>query len=361
MRRGQRHAPRSLRFRDGWHGRSWAPAARSGGVSGIARRDHGISGRNASLQRSVSRREIVRRTRLSGKEQTIIDRFGEHRAAIGASRQRKRISAARIGVDAPAMHTYRLQPPGKVIAEELRQFRSRKVKQRVVTLALEFPREASAEINFDVRPSERPQMVSGRSGAIGMSKHPRVGVEFLGMIESKKQLIVQSEWQAGRGLGLPRQCWREDEVFAGQNRRGDGNDGAIRGHDAFGGFNAQPLAAVVYAMDRALQRRRYARRVLAYDRSEPGDNAPIDAGVFVGVEILDRETFKLAAADLGSERRDQAVPAVARFEQTRRRNAGRFFRGFADAGKKRLARFVEGILFRARKSDGERTALPRRH
>ena len=122
----------------------------------------------------------MRRTRLSGKEQTIVDRFGEHRAAIGASRQGKRISAARIGVDAPAMKTYRLQPPGKVIAEELRQFRSGKVKERVVALALEFPRQASAEINLDVRTPERPQVISGRGGAIGMSEYPRIGIEFVG-------------------------------------------------------------------------------------------------------------------------------------------------------------------------------------
>ena len=148
-------------------------------------------------------------------------------------------------------------------------------------------------------------------------------------------------------MRLLRQRWRESNFFAGENGGREGNDGAIRGDGALGGFNVQVFAAVVYAMNRAVERGRQARRMLAYDRSEARDDAPIDAGIFVSVKILDRKTFKLAAADIGAERRDQAVPAVARFEQTRRRNVAGFFSGFTDAGKKGLARFVEIILFRA--------------
>ena len=60
------------------------------------------------------------------------------------------------------------------------------IKKRAVAAGLKLRGETSAEIDLDHRPPERPELIGGGCGTIGVSEHARVLLEFLGALERQE-------------------------------------------------------------------------------------------------------------------------------------------------------------------------------
>src|SRR5665213_882451 len=84
-------------------------------------RDHLIGGGGTCEPTAMRGREIMRRTRLAGEKQSLIDRLGEHLPAIRQPRQRARVRPEREWIETPAMHPDRFKTAGKIAAEQIDQ------------------------------------------------------------------------------------------------------------------------------------------------------------------------------------------------------------------------------------------------
>ena len=73
-------------------------------------------------------------------------------------------------------------------------------------------------------------------------------------------------------------------------------------------------------LHRTIEHDRHVRAVTADQRAVALDDAPIDRGVLVTIQILHRNAIELGAADIGADGIDQPVPAAARIEQCRSRD-----------------------------------------
>ncbi len=141
----------------------------------VPRRDHCVGGRKAREQGAVRGGEVVARARLAGKEQALINRRGEHSAAVGLTWQSERVGAAREGVAAPAMQRDRRDAGRKRVAEQTDQFSARKFEESRLSAQLQIGRVAAAEIALDQRSSERAQVIGRGGGAVGATKQTAVG------------------------------------------------------------------------------------------------------------------------------------------------------------------------------------------
>jgi len=90
-----------------------------------------------------------------------------------------------------------------------------------------------------------------------------------------------------------------------------GDDDLAGGERAYRGFDTQALAGMVDQAHRAIERQR-ARRAIGRDqRAIAAPRAPIDVGVLIGVHVQDRDLVEFAAVDVGRNRVDHRVPAIA--------------------------------------------------
>ena len=64
----------------------------------------------------------------------------------------------------------------------------------------------------------------------------------------------------------------------------------------------------------AIQRKRAGRAIGRHQRAVAAPHPPVDLGVLVGVHVEDRDAVELAAVDVGRDRIDHRIPAIAGFE-----------------------------------------------
>src|SRR5580693_4938927 len=102
----------------------------------------------------------------------------------------------------------------------------------------------------------------------------------------------------------------------GEHGAGYRNDDLIGRYRSLRGFDPQPFAAMIDASHRTIQHRGHSGAIVADKRAVAFEHAIIDAGVFVTVEILHRETIEIHAADIGADGVDQSIPTASGFEQS---------------------------------------------
>ena len=73
------------------------------------------------------------------------------------------------------MNTNRVHSLRKRAAKQRRQLRHREVEKRILTFRFQFLRQPSAEIDLDLRPTERPQMIRRGGGSIDGAEPIRIG------------------------------------------------------------------------------------------------------------------------------------------------------------------------------------------
>src|SRR3984957_10610995 len=119
-----------------------------------------FGGLDAGADGAVRGRVVVRRGRLAGEEQALVDARGEHGAGAGVARPRERIGAERKWVAAPGGAEHRPQALAGIVAEMGREIVDRLAREGVPARVLELARERPAEIAFDHRPAERTQLIA---------------------------------------------------------------------------------------------------------------------------------------------------------------------------------------------------------
>src|SRR5664279_4252528 len=113
------------------------------------------------------------------------------------------------------MDMRRLHAADEIAAEQALELRQRGIEERPLAAGFQLGGITAAEIDLDQRPSERAEMVAGGAAAVGVAEQPGVRLELLGLVEVKKQLVVQAQRQPARGFGLFRQRRREQEFLVG--------------------------------------------------------------------------------------------------------------------------------------------------
>ena len=213
------------------------------------------------------------------------------------------------------MHTDRFEPAGEIAAEHAGELGHGKIEERSETAFFQLRRAIAAEVAFDDRPAERPQMIARRPHPIGATINANARIEFFRTGERNEKLVVDAQGQAARGFNLLRQRRRKADPLSREHRSRHRHDHLIGGNGAFARLNAQPLAAVVDGTDRTIQHLRQRRAVLAYERAVAFDGAPIDVGRVVAVQIFQRYPIKRGAANISARRIDKWIPARRRIEQ----------------------------------------------
>src|SRR5665213_108222 len=126
------------------------------------------------------------------------------------------------------------------------------------------------------------------------------------------------------------------------------------------GFDTQAFAAMIDAMHRAVEHDRHAGAVTADQRAIAFEDAIIDPGIVVTVQILHRQAIQIDAADISADGIDKPVPAACRIEQSRSRDVVLALRRKFRTRKESRDRILELVLLGAWKSHFERRPLPRR-
>ena len=86
------------------------------------------------------------------------------------------------------------------------------------------------------------------------------------------------------------------------------------GQRALRGLDADALSGVIDQRHHAPERERAGGAIGRHQRAIAAADAPVDVGVLVGVHVEDRDLVELAAVDVGRDRIDHRVPAIAGFE-----------------------------------------------
>ena len=259
------------------------------------------------------------------------------------------------------MHPDQFQAAGKIAAEQMHQFGNGEVEERRFALRLQLCGKSTREISFDHRPPERPEMIAGRTGAVDVAEYPHVVVELFGTLKRDEDFIGQTQRQTSGSLDFRRQRRREQNMLRRQHSAGYRDDDLISRYRTFRGFDTQPFATIVDAAHRTIQCGRHGGAVLADQRAVAVEDAIIDAGIVVAVEILHREAIEIDTADIGADGVDKPVPAVSRFEQCRSRDIFFLLRRAFHTHKERRDCSLKRVLLDTRKSYFESRPLPGRY
>ena len=100
------------------------------------------------------------------------------------------------------MQADRLDARGESTAEQTDKFGHGEVEKRAVAACFQLGGKAAAEISFDHRPPERPELISGGRGAVGVAEQPHVVVEFLRSFERHEQFVGKPERQTDARLAV---------------------------------------------------------------------------------------------------------------------------------------------------------------
>src|SRR4029079_9921859 len=97
------------------------------------------------------------------------------------------------------------------------------------------------------------------------------------------------------------------------------DDGMCGGDRTLRRFDLEPRAGAIDARNLATECERQSLRVRTARGAVAFSHAPVDLGVAIALEVAHRDQLRLGAGDIGRDRTDQRIPAIARLEAIRRR------------------------------------------
>src|ERR1700735_1069553 len=245
------------------------------------RRDHLLGRADAGVPATVRGREVVHRASFACKEQAVVDRRGELRPVIGKTRRRERIRTERERIGAPSVHSDGPDARREGAAKKVDKLGHGAIEKRGLAAGFHLRRKAPAEIDLDHRPPKRTELIDRGRRAIGASEDAGGMGELLGALQRHKQFVGKPERQTVRGFGFVRQCRREQDPFCRDERARDGDDYLIGGDHAFGGLDAQALAAMIDGAHRAIELRCQRLAAGADERAITLGHAPVHARIVI--------------------------------------------------------------------------------
>src|SRR5580704_6958815 len=128
-------------------------------------------------------------TSFAREEQAIVDGGGQLCAAVRLARQRAGVGAAREWIETPALTKNRFDAAREGTAEQAGQFGNGEIEERSLALRFERRRLTAAEIDFNLWPAERSEVIDSGARAIRMAEQAALRLEFLRVVERQKQLV----------------------------------------------------------------------------------------------------------------------------------------------------------------------------
>src|SRR3981189_3445959 len=122
-------------------------------------------------------------TGFAREEQAIINGGGQLCAAVRLAWQRARVGAAREWIETPALTKNRFDGSREGTAGQAGKFGNGEIEERSLALRFERRRLTAAEIDFDLRPAERSEVIDGGTGAIGAAEQAALRLELLRVVE----------------------------------------------------------------------------------------------------------------------------------------------------------------------------------
>ena len=168
-----------------------------------------------------------------------------------------------------------------------------------------------------------------------------------GVGQRQHHLVVEAERQAAGGVHFRRQRGKEADRLVRDQVGRHGDDHLLRRHRAARSLQSDRFAGMIDPRHLALERERTGRAIGRHQRAIAARNAPVDLGVLIGIHVEHRDLVELAAVEVGRDRVDHRVPAVAGLEILRGDAVAAACRGLLDALVKRVHRGHEfGALVR---------------
>ena len=96
----------------------------------------------------------------------------------------------------------RLHAAREIGAEDADELGYREIDERALAAGFELGRAGAAEIGFDHRAAERPDLIGAGRGPSGIAESAALLRKLLGVGERQEQLVGEPERQARGGIGL---------------------------------------------------------------------------------------------------------------------------------------------------------------
>src|SRR3954453_9172951 len=258
----------------------------------------------------MCRRKEVRRCSLTGKEKPPVNWLSEYRAVLGPAGQRIRIRSPGVPIPRPARCGPRADLVAEARSEHRYQFVDRKGGQ--LTCQLQFTSEISAEECLYAWLPEGPQIVAAGGGAVRRAKQMTICGKHFGLVHGQQNLFRVTKGQPLRSNDLGRKRRVEAHRLFGREGRWKSVDHALGAHGSTRSLNPDLAGSMIDETYFRLQDNVTASAIGRYQGPIPFANLPVQVGVDIAIDVMDRNGRQLGAVHVTAHRIQQRIPSTSR-------------------------------------------------